>query len=174
MTRYAAFLRGVNLGKRTVKSAELKSAFEAMGFTDVKTLLASGNVLFDAKSAKGLKEKIEAGLKEQFGFEVPIVLRTMDELRAMVKANPFGREAGEDAQLHVLLLDSELPKSFQFAGLAGDYDVAHIGAQDICFTVYRKEDGTYLGRSKLTVDKSLPKGVVATMRNWNTILKAIA
>ena len=174
MTRYAAFLRGVNLGKRTVKSAELKAAFEALGFTDVKTLLASGNVLFDAKSAKGLKEKIEAGLKQQFGFDVPVVLRTMEELKALAKANPFGREGGDDAQLHLLLLDRDLPRAFTFEGLAGDYDVAHIGAQEICFIVYRKDDGTYLGRSKLTVDKSLPKGVVATMRNWNTILKAIA
>src|SRR5690606_6046012 len=66
MTRYAAFLRGVNLGKRTVKSAELKAAFEALGYENVKTLLASGNVLFDANGTKGLKEKIEAGLKEQF------------------------------------------------------------------------------------------------------------
>ena len=64
MTRYAAFLRGVNLGKRTVKSAELKAAFEALGFENVKTLLASGNVLFDTKPSKSLKGKIEAGLKE--------------------------------------------------------------------------------------------------------------
>ena len=174
MTRYAAFLRGVNLGKRTVKSAELKAAFEAMGFAEVKTLLASGNVLFDAKAGKGLKPKIEAGLKEQFGFDVPIVLRSLDELKAMVAANPFGREAGEDAQLHVLLLDQDLPKGFKFADLAGDYAVASIRPQELCFLVYRKDDGTYLGRSQLNVDKSLPKGVVATMRNWNTILKAIA
>ena len=70
MTRYAAFLRGVNLGKRTVKSAELRAAFEELGFSDVKTLLASGNVLFDAKPTKTLKDKIEAGLEAQFGFEV--------------------------------------------------------------------------------------------------------
>jgi uncharacterized protein (DUF1697 family) len=174
MTRYAAFLRGVNLGKRTVKSAELKAAFEAMGFAEVKTLLASGNVLFDARAGKGLKPKIEAGLKEQFGFDVPIVLRSLDELNAMVAAKPFGREAGEDAQLHVLLLDQDLPKGFKFADLAGDYAVASIRPQELCFLVYRKDDGTYLGRSQLNVDKSLPKGVVATMRNWNTILKAIA
>jgi uncharacterized protein (DUF1697 family) len=174
MTRFAAFLRGVNLGKRTVKSAELKAAFEALGYENVKTLLASGNVLFDVKSSKGLKEKIEAGLEEQFGFKVPIVLRTMDELKATVKANPFGREAGEDAQLHVLLLDQDLPKGFKQASLAGDYDVARAEGDAIYYVVYRKDDGTYLGRSQLNVDKSLPKGVVATMRNWNTILKAIA
>ena len=172
--RYAAFLRGVNLGKRTVKSAELRAAFEAMGFTAVKTLLASGNVLFDAKDGSGLKQEIEAGLKAEFGFDVPVVLRSMDELKAMVKANPFGREAGEDAQLHVLLLDQTLPKSFKQAGLAGDYDVARAAGGEIYYIVYRKDDGTYLGRSQLAVDKSVPKGIVATMRNWNTILKAIA
>jgi uncharacterized protein (DUF1697 family) len=174
MTRYAAFLRGVNLGKRTVKSAELKAAFEALGFDTVKTLLASGNVLFDARASKSLKEKIEVGLKQQFGFDVPIVLRTVDDLKTLVTANPFGREAGEDAQLHLLLLDRDLPKGFTFPVIAGDYEVAHIGPQEICFTVYRKDDGTYLGNSKLVVDKNVPKGVVATMRNWNTILKAIA
>jgi uncharacterized protein (DUF1697 family) len=172
--RYAAFLRGVNLGKRTVKSAELKAAFEAMGFTEVKTLLASGNVLFDAKTSKGLKAKIEAGLKEQFGFDVPIVLRSLDELKAMVKANPFGREAGEDAQLHVLLLDQDLPKGYKQAGLPGDYDVARAVGGEIYYIVYRKEDGTYLGRSDLKVGEGIPKGTVMTMRNWNTILKAIA
>ena len=174
MTRYAAFLRGVNLGKRTVKSAELKAAFESLGFTDVKTLLASGNVLFDARSSKGLKEKIEAGLEEQFSFKVPVVLRTMDELKAMAAANHFGREAGEDAQLHVLLLDQDLPKGFKQANLKGDYDVARAEGNAIYYIVYRKDDGTYLGHSQLAVDKSVPKGVVATMRNWNTILKAIA
>jgi uncharacterized protein (DUF1697 family) len=170
MTRYAAFLRGVNLGKRTVKSAELK----AMGFENVKTLLASGNVLFDAKAGKSLKAKIEARLEEQFSFKVPIVLRTVDELKAMVAANHFGREAGEDAQLHVLLLDQDLPKGFKQANLAGDYDVARAEGDAIYYIVYRKDDGTYLGHSQLAVDKSVPKGVVATMRNWNTILKAIA
>lgn len=174
MTRYAAFLRGVNLGKRTVKSAELKSAFEAMGFQNVKTLLASGNVLFDARASKAIRPKIEAGLKEQFGFDVPIVLRTVDDLRAMEAADPFGREAGEDAQLHVLLLDQDLPPGFTQASLAGDYDVARAEGDAIYYIVYRKDDGTYLGHSQLAVDKSVPKGIVATMRNWNTILKAIA
>ena len=174
MTRYAAFLRGVNLGKRTVKSAELKAAFEALGFENVRTLLASGNVLFDARASKTLKHKIEAGLEAELGFKVPIVLRTLDGLKAMVAADPFGREAGEDVQLHVLLLDQDLPAGFRQANLAGDYDVARAEGGAIYYIVYRKDDGTYLGHSQLAVDKSVPKGVVATMRNWNTILKAIA
>ena len=106
MTRYAAFLRGVNLGKRTVKSAELKAAFEAMGLGNVKTLLASGNVLFDAKASNTLKGKIEAGLKEAFGFEIGTVLRSVDELATMVAADPFKRQEGDDAKLHVMLFDA--------------------------------------------------------------------
>jgi hypothetical protein len=58
--------------------------------------------------------------------------------------------------------------------LPGDYDVARAEGDAIYYIVYRKDDGTYLGHSQLAVDKSVPKGVVATMRNWNTILKAIA
>ena len=175
MTRHAAFLRGVNLGKRTVKSAELKAAFEAMGFTEVKTLLASGNVLFDAKASKGLKDKIETGLKEQFGFEVGTVLRSTDELRKMVASDPFGGIVASDAaNLHVMLFDAPIPKGFVQPAVAGDFDVPSMSERELFLIVHRKPDGTYLGRSSLDSEKRLPKGTLVTMRNWNTILKAIA
>ena len=175
MTRYAAFLRGVNLGKRTVKSAELKAAFEAMGFGDVKTLLASGNVLFDAKSAKGLKGTIEAGLKQQFGFEVGTVLRSLEELRAMVASDPYGGVVESDAaKLHVTLFDLPIPAGLTQESVPGDFDVPRIAEREIFLIVHRKPDGTYLGRSSLDTEKRLPKGTLVTSRNWNTILKAIA
>jgi uncharacterized protein (DUF1697 family) len=174
MTRYAAFLRGVNLGKRTVKSAELRAAFEEMGFSEVKTLLASGNVLFDAKPGKALKDKIEAGLKAQFGFEVGTVLRSVDELQAMIKTDPFGREEGDDAKLHVMLFDTPVPAALKPRGVEGDYDVARQAERELFFIFYRKPDGTYSGNSSFDVEKRLPKGTLVTMRNWNTILKASA
>ena len=174
MTRYAAFLRGVNLGKRTVRSAELRAAFEALGFENVKTLLASGNVLFDAKSGKGLKERIEAGLEAQFGFSIGTVLRSLDELRAMASANPFGREEGEDAKLHVMLFDTPIPKGLKAEGKPGDFDLAGRTDRELFFIFYRKPDGTYLGNSDFDLEKRLPKGTLVTMRNWNTILKALA
>lgn len=174
MTRYAAFLRGVNLGKRTVKSAELKAAFEAMGFENVKTLLASGNVLFDANPGKTLKAKIEAGLKQAFGFEIGTVLRSADELAAMVKADPFGREEGEDAKLHVMLFDQPLPAGFKPQGVAGDFDIVRMSEREIFVVFFRKPDGTYSGNSNFDLEKRLPKGTLVTSRNWNTILKAIA
>jgi uncharacterized protein (DUF1697 family) len=176
MTRYAAFLRGVNLGKRTVKSAELKAAFEAMGFASVKTLLASGNVLFDAKAAKGLQGKIEAGLQQQFGFPVGTVLRTGDELAAMVKADPFKRPEGDDAKLHVMLFAEPIPASFKPKAVPGDFDVPRITDREVFLLVWKKPDGTYVGNSGglVALEKQLPKGMLVTSRNWNTILKAIA
>jgi len=173
MTRHAAFLRGVNLGKRTVKSSELKAAFERLGFTNVKTLLASGNVLFDAKAAKGLKTRIETGLLEQFGFEVPTVLRSIDELKAMVAADPFGRQEGEDAKLYAMLFDESLPASFKLSGVKNDYDIKSMSPREIFMIAYRKPDGSYSG-GLLNIEKQLPRNALVTTRNWNTILKAIA
>ncbi|HWA20360.1 MAG TPA: DUF1697 domain-containing protein [Devosia sp.] len=175
MTRYAAFLRGVNLGKRSVKSADLKSAFEAMGYDNVKTLLASGNVLFDARAAKGLKEKLEAGLHEAFGFKIGVVLRSIDELKAIAKSDPFnGIAESEAAKLHVTLTAEPLPKGFAFPGIKGDFDIPRIDPREIFIIAYRKPDGTYLGNSAIDLEKGIPKGTLATTRNWNTILKAIA
>jgi len=174
MTRYAAFLRGVNLGKRTVKSAELKAAFEAMGLGNVKTLLASGNVLFDAKASNTLKGKIEAGLKEAFGFEIGTVLRSVDELATMVAADPFKRQEGDDAKLHVMLFDAPVPASLQARSVPGDFDIVDVAGREIFITFYRKPDGTYSGNSAFDLEKRLPNGTLVTSRNWNTILKAIA
>jgi uncharacterized protein (DUF1697 family) len=175
MTRYAAFLRGVNLGKRTVKSAELKAAFEAMGFDNVKTLLASGNVLFDANASKGLQARIEAGLEKRFGFDVGTVLRSVDELKAMVEADPFGgRVEGEDKKLYVMMFAEPLPDGVNVPSLAGDYDVLPVAAREIYLIGYRKPDGTYSAGGLLLIEKQLPKGRLVTTRNWNTILKAIA
>lgn len=175
MTRHAAFLRGVNLGKRSVKSAELKAAFEDLGFSEVTTLLASGNVLFDARASKNLKEKIEAELKEAFGFLIGTVLRSLDELKAMVAGDPFGGVTeSEAAKLHVMLFDAPIPASLTAVGLKGDFDVAKVTEREIFLIVPRKPDGTYLGRSDIGFEKQLPKGTLVTTRNWNTILKAVA
>ena len=175
MTRHVAFLRGVNLGKRTVKSGELKAAFETMGFANVKTLLASGNVLFDAKTSSGLQGKIEAGLKTQFGFAVGTVLRTVDALKALVASDPFGGRVEDDGQkLYVMLFAEDLPKTLALTGVAGDYDVFVGGPREVYLVGYRKPDGTYSAGGLLAVEKQLPKGMLVTTRNWNTILKAIA
>ena len=175
MTRYAAFLRGVNLGKRTVKSADLKAAFEAMGFDNVKTLLASGNVLFDAKPSKTLQTTIEKALEERFGFAIGTVLRSVDELKAMVVADPFGgRVEGHDQKLYVMMFAEDLPGDLALTGVKDDYEVIPGGPREIYLVGFRKPDGTYSAGGLLLIEKQLPKRKLVTTRNWNTILKAIA
>src|SRR5690606_16195706 len=120
-----------------------------------------------------LKKIIEAGLARSFGFPIMVVLRTMDELREMVRSDPYGRKEGEDAKLHVVLADAPLPP-IDDNGVPGDYEVTRITERELFFIAYRKPDGTYLGNSHVAYEKQLPKGTLVTARNWNTILKAVA
>lgn len=76
---WMAFLRGINLGKRQVKMAELKACREAAGFSDIKTVVASGSSLplsADSGTAAIKGEKLEAAITAQFGFDVGVVLRS--------------------------------------------------------------------------------------------------
>ena len=98
MSRYAAFLRGVNLGpNRRVTSSGLRSLFEEMGFSDVDTFRTSGNVVFSAGSEPRAKmaTRIEHGLDESLGYEVSIFLRNANEVRALAAHQPFARKLVE-------------------------------------------------------------------------------
>jgi uncharacterized protein (DUF1697 family) len=90
MTRYVALLRGVNVGGVTVKSADLRALAEDLGFEDVRTVLASGNLLFTTDGTPDdLRARIEAALSDWFGYDAKIVLTTLDHLAAVVDAYPF-------------------------------------------------------------------------------------
>jgi uncharacterized protein (DUF1697 family) len=110
MARYVAFLRGVNLGaKRRVSGEQLRAVFEDVGFEDVATFRASGNVVFTAGEAVGEEEsanRIEVGLAEALGFEVRTVLRSDREVVAIAAHEPFAPDvvAKTEGRLQVLLL----------------------------------------------------------------------
>ena len=89
MRRYAAFLRGVS--PVNAKMLELKAAFEAAGFEDVKTLLSSGNVVFSAPPASeaSLQDAAEAAMKKRLGRVFPTFVRSIDDLRELLAADPF-------------------------------------------------------------------------------------
>ena len=96
MTRFVALLRGVNVGGITVTSAELRALFDELGFTDVRTVLASGNVAFASakrESHTALKKRIEQALRDRFGYDAWIVLVTRDELEHAVDGVPFDAAA---------------------------------------------------------------------------------
>jgi uncharacterized protein (DUF1697 family) len=94
MSKYAAFLRAINVGGHRITNDELRSSVEAMGLTDVKTFRASGNVVFaaDELSPAELTARIEAGLTEALGYAVATLLRSASEVQAIAGLEPFALE----------------------------------------------------------------------------------
>lgn len=112
MPKYAAFLRGINLGRnRRVSGAELRSQFEALGFRGVATFRTSGNVVFEAggEAPAKLTDRIEKRLAESLGYEVAIFIRTASQIREIANHEPFA-PATVDAskgKLQVMLLSAK-------------------------------------------------------------------
>ena len=93
MTKYAAFLRGVNVGGVNLKMAEVAAALTDAGFDNVRTILASGNVLLESSTTlAAVRKKAEAALRERFGYDAWVLAYDIDTVRAVVDAYPFERE----------------------------------------------------------------------------------
>jgi uncharacterized protein (DUF1697 family) len=112
MERYVAFLRGMNLGGRRIKNEELGREFERLGFTEVSCFRASGNVVFTAErgSEGDLTVRIEGGLADGLGYDVPVFLRDADELLGIAAHEPFEPSLveGSKGKLQVALLPTKL------------------------------------------------------------------
>ncbi|MGZ8803278.1 MAG: DUF1697 domain-containing protein [Mycobacterium sp.] len=93
MARYAAFLRGVNVGGVNLKMAAVAQALEAAGFTNVKTILASGNVLLESRSGvAAVRKKAEQALRDEFGYDAWVLAYDLDAVTEISAAYPFDRE----------------------------------------------------------------------------------
>lgn len=109
MTRYAAFLRGVNVGGVNLKMAEVAAVFTGAGFSNVKTILASGNVLLD--SGAGVQEvrtKAEAALRAAFDYDAWVLVYDLDEVRKISMAYPFEREILEHHSYVTFVSDTDV------------------------------------------------------------------
>lgn len=109
MSRYVAFLRGMNLGGRRIKNEELRRHFEEMSFEEVATFRASGNVIFSApkrESESKLAQRVEAELDERLGYDVPAFLRSIEEVAEIASQRPFDpkRVKNSKGKLQVSLL----------------------------------------------------------------------
>ena len=96
MQRYVAFLRGMNLGNRRIKNPELKAEFEGLGLLEVATFRASGNVIFGVEGREArtkLTARVEAGLRDGLGYDVPVYLRSIEEVAAIAAHEPFPAKA---------------------------------------------------------------------------------
>ena len=164
---HIALLRGINLGgKNKLPMKELVALFEAAGCTDVQTYIASGNVIFNAKSVAGLADKISAAIQKKHKLAVPVVLRTAKELADTVRKNPFDEE-----HTHVMFLAESPAKS-----AVSKLDPKRADGED--FAVVGKDLYLFLphgvGRTKLSnayFDRAL--NTVGTLRNFRTVKKLV-
>ena len=171
MTVWLAFLRAVNVGKRQMQMAELKALCEELGYAGVKTLLASGNVRFSCDHDP--KAELEAAIEKRWGFRSEAVMRSGDEIEAMIASAPFAAYPDEGPfHRYVLMFESPLRQGLVLTGLKDDYDVVRMDEKDLYLVGYRQPDGRH-GPGLDKFDRQLDKGSIATMRNWNTILKAL-
>lgn len=109
MTRYIAFLRGVNVGGVNLKMAEVAKAMEAAGFTEVRTILASGNVLLDSTSgAAKVRTTAERALRDAFGYEAWVLVYDLATLQKISEGYPFEREVPDHHSYVTFVSDAEL------------------------------------------------------------------
>ena len=176
MTKYVAFLRGINVGgHKPVSMERLKKAFESLGFRNVKTLLATGNVLFEAPSAKAgtLVKRVEDKLRQTFGHEIGTIIRTVEELQDLADSNPFrGIKVTPQTRLYVTFL-SEKPRSslnIPYSTPEKDFQILRVAATEACSVLTLSP-----GRRTVDLMRILEKefGKKVTTRNWNTVARVL-
>jgi uncharacterized protein (DUF1697 family) len=176
VTGYVAFLRGINLGgHRQVRMDELKALFCSMGFQNVRTLLNSGNVLFETreKAKSPLVKKIEEELRKTFGYEVAVILWTIREIQDLVDSDPFKKvKITPETRLYITFLSDKPKSSLKFPYESPQKDVKILCVQNgaVCTVVTATpKRGTTEAMSLL--EKEFGKRV--TTRNWNTVTKIL-
>ncbi|WP_439569183.1 DUF1697 domain-containing protein [Sphingopyxis sp.] len=175
MARYVALFGSINVGGNRLKMVDLRRAFEAEGFSDVETVVASGNVIFShpARPTRGLEEKLTLMVDDRFDMNCAALVRSRDELAAAIADNPFAG-ANEDRFVHTMFLDGQ-PTAAQFDALAADKWIRpneRIALGDRALYI---DYGDGVGDSKLTarmIERRLEhKG---TARNLRSIARIVA
>jgi len=176
MPTYIAMLRGINVsGHNIIKMEALRASFASQGFRDIQTYVQSGNIVFKAEGEPIVKlaKKMEKKIEDDFGFSVPVFLRTAKEMEKIAKLNPFpGDPALDQTKLHITFLADAPPQT------APDL-LQPLAVKPEQFRVVDREIYLYCpngyGNTKLSntaIEKKLT--VSATTRNWNTVKTLLA
>jgi uncharacterized protein (DUF1697 family) len=173
MESYAALLRAINVGgTKRVAMADLRAFVDSLGFAGVSTLLQSGNLVFRGRSQKTrfIEQRLGREAVTRLGLETDFLVRTADELAAVLAANPFPAEAERDPAHLVIMFLREAPRDGACEALQ-----AGIKGPELVRCVGRHAYLTYpagIGESRLTnavIERAL--GTRGTARNWNTVVK---
>ncbi|MET0782983.1 MAG: DUF1697 domain-containing protein [Leifsonia flava] len=178
--RYVALLRGINVNGVKILSVDLAELFRTLGFTEVKTVLASGNVRFDsettdaaARDAATLKATIETGLRERFGYDAWIVLVSLPDLEAVVEAFPF--DAERDGWHPYVLFGSDDAVLAELTSLGSDLDAADdviAPGKHVIYWHNRRDVGVDSAFSKIAAKARYRS--TTTNRNLRTLRKLLA
>jgi uncharacterized protein (DUF1697 family) len=173
MPVYVSFLRGVNMtGHNKMKMTELSALYNDIGFNDISTFIQSGNVIFSAGDELTVFEisgSIENAISKRFSYNVPVMIRRVEELKRLHQANPFLTENNFDPSKNAVLFLHEKATEDQIL------KVRNIDFPPDKFSVAGSEIFIYcpngFGRTKLYTNFFEKKmGVTGTARNWNTIV----
>ena len=176
MFRFIAFLRAINVGGgRTVKMQSLRQIFESLGFFNVATFIASGNVVFETttKRTETLERKIEKALKEALGYEVRTFVRGEDELAKIANHRPFpGSKFDETWQSNIIFLADNLNNKLKrgMYALRTKTDEFEVHGREVYWRRRRKQNGALF--STVPLEKIL--GPAFTVRGANTIKRIVS
>ena len=168
---HVALLRGINVGGHTVKMETIRTVFESIGFRSVSTVIASGNVLFEAETEDlpELERQIEAGLLDALGYVVPTFIRTGPELSAILSSHPFGDgDTTDGGPVYVSFLHEPLSDdgTDRVLALNSDSDSFHVNGREVYWKcAVRMSDSPVFKRGLL--EKALR--AVSTSRNMKTV-----
>jgi uncharacterized protein (DUF1697 family) len=175
MNQYVALLRGINVGgKNLIRMPALKTCFEAQGHCDVATYIQSGNVLFTARRAsqRGLTRGIEEALSKTFAYRSRVVVRSFEQMKAIVDGAPKGFGARPAAFRYDVIFLKE--------PLTADEAMKSVTAKPGVDRVYPGEGVLYFSRLTRRASQSLLSRVITTpayqqmtIRNWNTTTKLV-
>lgn len=171
MTRYAALLRGVNVGGRTkIAMADLRAVLADLGLSDVRTLLNSGNAVFDSDADPAeLEGRVEVALADRLGLVTRCLVRTGDDVRAALAAHPFDGVADDGSRMLAVFLSADPAPSAaaEHDPVALDPDNIRVGPR----VVYQWCPDGVSAAPLLVPFLEKRWRVTATARNWNTVSK---
>ena len=176
MPIYIAMLRGINVsGQKLIKMDALRDSMAALGFRQVKTYVQSGNIIFEAgkNSPVSAAEKIGKQILKDYGFSLPVIMRTAEEMERVARENPLLKEAGiDESKLHVTFLSSAAPGTAAqvLSPLATKPERLRVCGREIYLYCPNGYGDTKVSNNAL--EKKL--GVRATTRNWKTVNALLA
>jgi uncharacterized protein (DUF1697 family) len=173
MPRHIVLLRGINVGAHNrVPMAELREALAESGYEDPRTLLQSGNAVVTSRQAPAsVARGVEALIAERFGLDVAVVVRSRDEVAAIVEADPLGDVATNPKLYQVSFLSAAPEPSVVRALETADVAPERIVVRDREVFTWHPDGIQRSPAAKLVTDAKL--GVTATARNWNTVTKLL-